>query len=206
MLRSLRRALHPARLRLPARRFTADIAALPPTAREAFGTSVSAEEAIVYNRSRVATATAVALYRSGYRLPTPDDHLHDAVHALDPALGAQRGDPRSHPRRSRRPGRRLHDHRDPLTHPAPPVGRRPPRRPTGKGGPVYLVTPDPAHGLVVAPRSSDDLTPATEQALTAQDFTWNTEIEAYTRPTDHAPEDVERTADALRALGHYVIS
>jgi hypothetical protein len=83
MLRSLRRALRPTRLRIPARRFTAGIAALPPTAREAFGTSVSAEEAIAYNRSRVATATAVALYRSGYRLPMPDDHLNDAVHALD---------------------------------------------------------------------------------------------------------------------------
>ncbi|CAL9327923.1 hypothetical protein [Streptomyces griseoflavus] len=83
MLRSLRRALRPARLRLSVRRFTAGIAALPSTAREAFGTSVSAEEAIAYNRSRVATATAVALYRSGYRLPMPDDHLDDAVHALD---------------------------------------------------------------------------------------------------------------------------
>ncbi|MFJ9662919.1 hypothetical protein ACIRPR_33830 [Streptomyces griseoflavus] len=71
---------------------------------------------------------------------------------------------------------------------------------------MYLVTPDPAHGLVVAPRSSDDLTPETEQALTAQDFTWNTEIEAYTRPTDYDPQDVERIADALRKLGHYVIS
>ncbi|MFC9892044.1 hypothetical protein ACFW3A_21830 [Streptomyces pilosus] len=71
---------------------------------------------------------------------------------------------------------------------------------------MYLVTPDPAHGLVVAPRSSDDLTPETEQTLTAQGFIWNNEIEAYTRPTDHDPEDVERTADALRELGHYVIS
>jgi hypothetical protein len=83
MLQMLRRALRPARLRVPARRFTAGIAALPPTAREAFGTAASAEEAIAYNRSRVATATAVALYRSGYRLPMPDDHLDDAVHALD---------------------------------------------------------------------------------------------------------------------------
>ncbi|MEV4231245.1 hypothetical protein AB0J81_29985 [Streptomyces bobili] len=53
------------------------------TAREVFGTSANAEEAIAYNRSRVATATAVALYRSGYRLPMPDDHLDDAAHALD---------------------------------------------------------------------------------------------------------------------------
>ncbi|WP_081239943.1 hypothetical protein [Streptomyces viridosporus] len=71
---------------------------------------------------------------------------------------------------------------------------------------MYLVTPDPAHGLVVAPRSGDDLAPEAEQALTAQGFTWSNEIEAYTRPTDHGPEDVERTADALRELGHYVIS
>ncbi|GHG00613.1 MULTISPECIES: hypothetical protein [Streptomyces] len=71
---------------------------------------------------------------------------------------------------------------------------------------MYLVTPDPAHGLVVAPRSSDDRTPETEQALTAQGFTWSNEIEAYTRPTGHDPEDAERTADALRELGHYVIS
>ncbi|MGW5136800.1 hypothetical protein [Streptomyces sp. NPDC004135] len=83
MLRALRRALRPTRLRIPTRRFTAGIAALPPTAREAFGTTVSAEEAVAYNRSRVATATAVALYRSGYRLPMPDEHLNDAVQALE---------------------------------------------------------------------------------------------------------------------------
>ncbi|MEV5521932.1 hypothetical protein AB0N43_15885 [Streptomyces pseudogriseolus] len=83
MLRALRRALRPARLRIPARRFTAGIAALPPTAREAFGTNATAAEAIAYNRSRVATATAVALYRSGHVLPMPDDHLDDAVRALD---------------------------------------------------------------------------------------------------------------------------
>lgn len=71
---------------------------------------------------------------------------------------------------------------------------------------MYLVTLDPTHGLVAAPRSSDDLTPETEQALTAQGFTWNSAIEAYTRPTDHGPEDVERTADTLRELGHYVIA
>ncbi|MFD7407781.1 hypothetical protein ACFV7R_35140 [Streptomyces sp. NPDC059866] len=70
MLRTLRRALRPARLRIPTRRFTAGIAALPPTASEAFGTDASAEE-------------AVALYRSEYTLPMPDDHLGDAVRALD---------------------------------------------------------------------------------------------------------------------------
>ncbi|MFD7708623.1 hypothetical protein [Streptomyces sp. NPDC059786] len=83
MLRTLLRALRPARLRIPARRFSAGIAALPPTAREALGTDVTAEEAITYNRSRVATATAVALYRSGYTLPMRDLDLDGAVHALD---------------------------------------------------------------------------------------------------------------------------
>ncbi|MEU9222008.1 hypothetical protein AB0D47_36405 [Streptomyces sp. NPDC048376] len=83
MPRTLLRALRPARLRIPARRFTAGIAALPPTAREAFGTDATAPEAIAYNRSRVATATAVALYRSGHLLPMPNDHLDDAVRTLD---------------------------------------------------------------------------------------------------------------------------
>jgi hypothetical protein len=84
MLRALRRALRPSRLHIPARRFTAGIAALPPTAREAYGTDdVSAGEAIAYNRGRVATATAIALYRSGYTLPLRDLDLDDAVHALD---------------------------------------------------------------------------------------------------------------------------
>ncbi|MGW5465223.1 hypothetical protein [Streptomyces sp. NPDC003996] len=77
------RTLRPARLRIPARRFTAGIAALPPTASEALETELNAEEAVAYNRSRVATATAVALYRSDYVLPMPDGHLDDAVHALD---------------------------------------------------------------------------------------------------------------------------
>lgn len=81
MLRMLRRALRPVRLRIPARRFTAGIAELPPTAREALGSDVTAGEAIAYNRVRV--ATAVALYRSGYTLPIPDDDLDDAVRALD---------------------------------------------------------------------------------------------------------------------------
>ncbi|MFF8848144.1 hypothetical protein ACF08N_36610 [Streptomyces sp. NPDC015127] len=71
---------------------------------------------------------------------------------------------------------------------------------------MFLVTPDRTHGLVAAPRSSADLTPGTEEALTAQGFTWNNEIEAYTRPTDSSPEAVDRTAGALRELGHYVFS
>ncbi|MFE4629275.1 hypothetical protein [Streptomyces mirabilis] len=90
MLQMLRRALRPARLRIPVRRFAAEVAALPPTASEAFGTDVSAEEAVAYNRSRVATATAVALYRSGHALPLPDDHLDDAVHALNFPSGSRR--------------------------------------------------------------------------------------------------------------------
>ncbi|WP_331763484.1 hypothetical protein [Streptomyces anthocyanicus] len=83
MMRALRRVLCSARLRIPARRFAAGISALPPTAREAFGTDATAAEAIARNRSRVATATAVALYRSGHALPMPDDHLDDAVRALN---------------------------------------------------------------------------------------------------------------------------
>jgi hypothetical protein len=83
MLGTLRRALRPARLRIPARRFAAGIAELPPTAREALGTDVTAGEAIAYNRVRVATATAVARYRSGHTLSLSDDDLDDAVLALD---------------------------------------------------------------------------------------------------------------------------
>ncbi|GAA3493747.1 hypothetical protein GCM10019016_008460 [Streptomyces prasinosporus] len=56
------------------------------------------------------------------------------------------------------------------------------------------------------PRSPEDLTPGTEETLTAQGFTWNSDIEAYTRPTDHSSEAVDRTAGALRELGHYVFS
>ncbi|CAL9327514.1 hypothetical protein SUDANB56_00002 [Streptomyces sp. enrichment culture] len=72
--------------------------------------------------------------------------------------------------------------------------------------PVFLVTPDPIHGPKAAPRSPEDFTPRTEETLTAQGFTWNSDIEAYTRPTDHSSEAVDRTAGALHALGHYVFS
>lgn len=71
---------------------------------------------------------------------------------------------------------------------------------------MFLVTPDRTHGLVAAPRGPEDLTPRTEEILTAQGFTWNSDIEAYTRPTGHNPGDVDRTAGALRELGHYVFS
>lgn len=70
---------------------------------------------------------------------------------------------------------------------------------------MFLVTPDHSHGLVAAPRASEDLTPGTEAALTAQGFTWNSDIEAYTRPTGRSPEDVDRTAGVLHALGHFVL-
>ncbi|MGW1729304.1 hypothetical protein ACWCQK_41690, partial [Streptomyces sp. NPDC002306] len=66
--------------------------------------------------------------------------------------------------------------------------------------------PDPAHGLVAAPQSTLDLTPTTEDALTAQGFTWNSEIEAYTRRTDCGPEAVDHTAGMLRAMGHWVLT
>ncbi|MDN3029439.1 hypothetical protein [Streptomyces sp. S.PB5] len=82
MLRTLRRALRPARIRVPAHRFSAGIAALPPTARDALGTDATAGEAIAYNRTRVATATAVALYRAGHTLPMSDIGLDEAVLAL----------------------------------------------------------------------------------------------------------------------------
>lgn len=71
---------------------------------------------------------------------------------------------------------------------------------------MFLVTPDHAHGLVAAPRSSDDLTPGIEEALTAEGFAWNEEIEAYVRHGDSSPDAVERTAAALRRLGHFVLS
>ncbi|MET8291511.1 hypothetical protein ABZV80_41015 [Streptomyces sp. NPDC005132] len=71
---------------------------------------------------------------------------------------------------------------------------------------MFLVVPDPAHGLVAAPQSSDDRTPDTDGFLTGQGFTWNDEIEAYTRPTGHSPDDVDHTADTLRGLGQYVFS
>ncbi|MGW1729022.1 hypothetical protein ACWCQK_39975, partial [Streptomyces sp. NPDC002306] len=70
------------RLRLPPGRVSAKATALPPTALEAIGADVSTEEAVAYNRSRVATATALTLYRSGYSLPMPDSQLDAAVHAL----------------------------------------------------------------------------------------------------------------------------
>ena len=71
---------------------------------------------------------------------------------------------------------------------------------------MFLVIPDPAHGLVAAPQSSDDCTPFTEESLAARGFTWNSEIEAYTRQVDQDPAGVDDTAGMLRELGHYVFS
>lgn len=71
---------------------------------------------------------------------------------------------------------------------------------------MFLVVPDPAHGLVAAPQSSNDLTPPTEESLAAQGFTWNSEIEAYTRQAAHGPAAVDDIVGMLRELGHYVFS
>ncbi|MFG2793993.1 hypothetical protein [Streptomyces sp. NPDC048419] len=71
---------------------------------------------------------------------------------------------------------------------------------------MFLIVPDPAHGLVAAPESEADLNPLTEQSLTAQGFTWHSGIEAYTRTADSSPEAVDRTARTLRDLGHYVLA
>ncbi|NUP16682.1 MAG: hypothetical protein HOZ81_11350 [Streptomyces sp.] len=71
---------------------------------------------------------------------------------------------------------------------------------------MFLVAPDPAHGLDAAPRSSGDLTPATEQALAAEGLTWNSKIEAYTRQADHDPAAVDDTTASLRGLAHYVFT
>ncbi|GGX56008.1 hypothetical protein [Streptomyces chartreusis] len=71
---------------------------------------------------------------------------------------------------------------------------------------MYLVEPDPEHGVVAAPRTEDDRTPLTEQSLIAEGFSWDSEIEAYTRPGDSTPETVDRTARILRGLGHTVIT
>ncbi|MFJ5779325.1 hypothetical protein [Streptomyces sp. NPDC093094] len=82
MLRALRRVLRPARPILPARPLSAGMAVLPPTARDALGTETTPGEAIAYNRSRVATATALALHRSRTAPPLTDQQLDDAVRGL----------------------------------------------------------------------------------------------------------------------------
>ncbi|WP_406834798.1 hypothetical protein ACICHK_00060 [Streptomyces sp. AHU1] len=83
MLGSLLRALLPPVIRLTARALTTGTTPLPPTARDVFGPDLTAEQATTYNRSRVATATALALYRHGQKLDgLSDDELDSAVRAL----------------------------------------------------------------------------------------------------------------------------
>ncbi|WP_097275956.1 hypothetical protein [Streptomyces sp. TLI_55] len=50
-----------------------------PTARQALGIDATAGKATAYHRTRVATATAVALHRSGHTPPMTDNNLADAV-------------------------------------------------------------------------------------------------------------------------------
>ncbi|WP_331751909.1 hypothetical protein OG713_46030 (plasmid) [Streptomyces sp. NBC_00723] len=71
---------------------------------------------------------------------------------------------------------------------------------------MFLVVPDPVHGLVAAPESARDLTPGTEEALTAQGFTWNSEIQAYTSQRDNSPAALKQVVCALNDLGHEVLA
>ncbi|MER5184803.1 hypothetical protein ABT009_42050 [Streptomyces sp. NPDC002896] len=71
---------------------------------------------------------------------------------------------------------------------------------------MFLVVPDPAHGLVAAPESSLALTPDSERLLSIEGFAWNGEIEAFTRQCDNIPAAVDRTSALLRELGHYVLA
>ncbi|MER5385165.1 hypothetical protein ABT040_33660 [Streptomyces sp. NPDC002688] len=73
---------------------------------------------------------------------------------------------------------------------------------------MYLVTPDPGHGVVAAPCAPQDLTAETEQALTAREFTWENSTEAYVRPTpaDEATSTAAAVPAELRTKGHYVIA
>ncbi|MFD8737419.1 hypothetical protein ACFV06_21200 [Streptomyces sp. NPDC059618] len=83
MLESLFRALLPPVIRLTARGLSKGTRPLPPTARDVFGPDATAEQATAYNRGRVATATALALYRTGRKLDElSDDELDSAVRAL----------------------------------------------------------------------------------------------------------------------------
>ncbi|MEV6533724.1 hypothetical protein AB0M86_29700 [Streptomyces sp. NPDC051639] len=83
MLESLLRILIPPLIRLTARPLPTGAPPMPPTARDAFGPDLTKDQAVTYNRSRVATATALALYRSDKRLDgLSDDELDAAVRAL----------------------------------------------------------------------------------------------------------------------------
>ncbi|MET7889312.1 hypothetical protein ABZU45_40975 [Streptomyces avermitilis] len=84
MLTSLLRTLLPPLIRVTARTLTTGIPPLPPTACDVFGPDLTAEQATTYNRARVATCTALALYRGGQHLDElSDDELDTAVRALE---------------------------------------------------------------------------------------------------------------------------
>ncbi|WP_415940225.1 hypothetical protein [Streptomyces sp. 039-1] len=83
MLTSLLRTLFPPMIRIAARTLEPGKPPLPPIARDVFGPDLTADQATTYNRVRVATATAVALYRSGQALDDlSDDELDTAVRTL----------------------------------------------------------------------------------------------------------------------------
>ncbi|MFM9632796.1 MULTISPECIES: hypothetical protein [Streptomyces] len=68
---------------MTARTLTTGTPPLPPTARDVFGADLTAEQATSFNRARVATCTALALYRSGQELTRlSDDDIDTAVRAL----------------------------------------------------------------------------------------------------------------------------
>ncbi|MFG2312916.1 hypothetical protein ACGFS9_30215 [Streptomyces sp. NPDC048566] len=83
MFASLLRTLLPPLIRVTARALEPGRPPLPPIARDIFGPDLTAVQAVTYNRGRVATATAVALYRSGQELDDlSDDELDAAVRTL----------------------------------------------------------------------------------------------------------------------------
>ncbi|MEU8708728.1 hypothetical protein [Streptomyces sp. NPDC048565] len=75
---------------------------------------------------------------------------------------------------------------------------------------MYLVTVDPAHGVVAAPESDLDCDEQTVTALDARGFKWDATIEAYVMPAPDATSDRQRgvvdTAALLARKGHVVIT
>ncbi|GGX36275.1 hypothetical protein [Streptomyces noursei] len=69
---------------------------------------------------------------------------------------------------------------------------------------MYLITRDPEHGLVVAPRSRVDIDTTTETALRRRGFCWNATMEAYTHPTDSDDDTKAQVAVLLVSLGHTI--
>ncbi|WP_411129723.1 hypothetical protein [Streptomyces sp. x-19] len=69
---------------------------------------------------------------------------------------------------------------------------------------MYLITLDPDHGLVAAPRSQADIDTITENALHAYGFRWDDTIEAYTNSTDTDDDTVVQVALLLTALDHCI--